>query len=88
MRAILLALLAMGTVTTLGSTSASAGYWGEAFCMRTNNDVDDCSYYTYRQCQATSSGLGTYCFANPAGAYRTEPYEDPAPRKRKRRHAR
>jgi uncharacterized protein DUF3551 len=32
------------------------------------SDARDCSFYTFRQCLQTVSGVGGYCFANPAYA--------------------
>lgn len=89
MRAALFAILAMGTFSALDTTPAAAANWGAPYCMRTMYDTDDCSYFTYKQCMDTSSGLGTWCHVNPALAFNRAPQMDePAPRKRvKRRHA-
>jgi len=93
MRAALLALVALGAVSTLTVTPAAAQRTdpgpfsfrtpsGYPFCMRSLYDDDDCSYRTYAQCAATASGIGLSCFANPAVAY-NQGYQ-PAPRSRVR----
>ena len=45
----------------------AAGRW----CARTTIDdiAGDCSFASYRQCQATISGQGGDCFRNPRMAY-------------------
>jgi hypothetical protein len=93
MRALLLAVTAIGTLSAIDIAPADAydnGFrhdYGFPVCMRTRYDTDDCNYYNFQQCQFTASGLGTTCFANPAYAY-TEPayVDEPAPRRRHRRH--
>jgi hypothetical protein len=85
MRAALLAVMAIGTLSAIDVAPAQAGDYGYQHgygyqhdygypvCMRTRYDTDDCSYNNFQQCQLTASGLGTSCFANPALAYYAEP---------------
>ena len=85
MRIALLALIAVGSFAASDVSPAQARPT-YPFCMRTMFDGDDCSYPTYRACQATASGTGQTCFQNPAMAYRPPPQyiEEPAPRRRTR----
>ena len=86
MRAALFALMAVGMFSAIGATPAAAAGGELPFCMRSLYGDDDCSYYNYRQCAVTASGLGTTCFANPAVAYNEYSEEQPAPRRRHRHH--
>jgi Protein of unknown function (DUF3551) len=52
------AFMAMGT-----STDVRADY---AFCSVTGTSTR-CDFQTYEQCQATVSGVGADCIANPSG---------------------
>lgn len=76
------AALAVGALAGLDTAPAQARDY--PYCMRTMYDSDDCSYASYAQCQVTSSGLGTWCFQNPALAYGQPRYEEPQPRRRSR----
>jgi hypothetical protein len=85
MRAALIALAAIGTLSAIDIAPAEARDY--PFCMRTRFDTDDCSYSNYQQCFATANGLGQTCFANPALAYNRQfDDEQPAPRRRHRHH--
>lgn len=67
---------------TVGGTAAARA--DAPFCLENYSRVGpgkSCTYYTFAQCIAATSGVGGSCSANPW--YRTEP----APReRRKRRH--
>jgi uncharacterized protein DUF3551 len=87
MRAAILALMAIGTLSAIHTTPAQArGGYAYAYCMRTLYGGDDCSFDNFRQCMWSASGLGQDCFANPALAYAAplpdEPAPPPAPRHR------
>lgn len=76
MRTLLFALMAVGTLTALNTTPAAARDY--PFCIKGKNypaGVGDCSFDTYRQCQATASGLFAWCDRNPffAGYASNEP---------------
>jgi hypothetical protein len=87
MRAALIALAAIGTLSAIDIAPAEARDY--AYCMRTRYDTDQCTFDSFQQCQWTSSGLGTTCFANPALAYNRQYIdEQPAPRRRHHRHHR
>lgn len=45
-----------------------------------DTEVTDCFYRTFEECRVTIFGVGGHCFPNP--------FYEPAPVKRKRRHAR
>jgi hypothetical protein len=90
MRAALLALMAIGTLSAIDVAPAQAhdyGYsaahdYGYPVCMRTRFGNDDCSFSNFQQCMWSASGLGQDCFANPALAYAEPLVEEPAPRRR------
>ena len=66
MRAALLALMAISTLSTIVATPAEAR--GSAYCIKGKDwlsPVGDCSFSSYRQCQATASGRLAYCERNP-----------------------
>jgi len=88
MRAALLALMAIGTLSAIDVAPAQAHDYGYSaahdypFCMRTRFGNDDCTYTNFRQCMWAASGLGQDCFANPALAYAEPLIDEPAPRRR------
>jgi hypothetical protein len=95
MRAAVLAVMAIGTLSAIDVAPAQAQYYryqhdyGYPVCMRTRYDSDDCSYNNFRQCQLTASGQGTTCFANPAFAYaEPETIDEPVLPRRHRHHPR
>jgi hypothetical protein len=64
MRSALLALMAIGTLSTIAATPVEAG----AYCIKGGDwlsPVGDCSFTSYQQCQATASGRRAYCERNP-----------------------
>ena len=64
---ILFATFAMPT----GGAAAAGDY---PFCLRgCDFGTGDCSFYSYRQCQATASGRDAWCDANPAFHQSREP---------------
>ena len=66
MRAALLALMAIGTLSAIGTAPAEARDY--PYCIKGKqwlSPVGDCSFDTYAQCQATASGRFAYCDTNP-----------------------
>jgi hypothetical protein len=66
MRHTVLALLALGSVSAIHATAATAGDY--PYCIRGcsfGSGLGDCSYSTYEQCQATASGVVATCAPNP-----------------------
>jgi hypothetical protein len=65
MRCIILALLAVGSVSMAGSGPAAAAAPVYPYCIQSQIDGTDCSYTTYEQCAASASGRGVDCVINP-----------------------
>jgi hypothetical protein len=67
MRNLVLALLATGGLTALGSAPAAAVGTRYPFCMQGEEapGLSDCRYTSYEQCAATASGRFLYCIENP-----------------------
>lgn len=66
MRAVLLAVMAIGTLAAIDTTPALARDY--PYCIKGRqwlSPVGDCSFDTYQQCQATASGRFAYCDVNP-----------------------
>jgi len=63
-------LLIVSTALFIASTAPSFAR-DYAWCARTitNPDFGDCSFSSFRQCQATISGQAGDCIANPRLAY-------------------
>lgn len=59
MRAIVLAAMLFAALT-LFANSAQAAPW----CAHFSTGYNDCSFYSFRQCMATISGVGGYCSQN------------------------
>jgi hypothetical protein len=72
MRTAILALMAVGTLATLGAAPAQARpvY---PFCLQTMYGDNDCTYPTIQACMAAGSGLGESCIGNPALPYAASP---------------
>jgi hypothetical protein len=64
------------------SDGARADY---AFCLATGSSTR-CDFQTYEQCQASASGLGADCIANPAGVSQAYDQKPPATQRPSRRH--
>jgi hypothetical protein len=88
MRRVVLAVLALGSISVAGSGSAEALAPVYPYCIQSQLDGSDCNYYTYDQCLAAASGRGVECILNPivafAQQYPAQPYS-PAPRQRRAR---
>ena len=66
MRKTVLALMAFGAVCAIDAAPAAAKDF--PYCIRGcdyGSSLGDCSFSSYRQCQATASGRLAYCAANP-----------------------
>lgn len=77
MRAALLALMAIGTVSMIDTTPAEARDY--PFCIKGAEYLalnGDCSFDTYEQCQATASGRHAYCDVNPFYRYHQMPRQE------------
>jgi hypothetical protein len=92
MRAILIAAAVAGAASLLPTNDAKAQY--AAFCAEySRGGGTNCGFYTYAQCLATISGIGGWCYANPAAVAGPGYYDGPGPvhrrhvRKKKRRSA-
>lgn len=65
MRATLLAIMAVGTLSAIAAPAAARDY---PYCIKGKDwlsPIGDCSFTSYRQCQATASGRFAYCDRNP-----------------------
>lgn len=62
MRNLLLATAAAALIAALGINSADAG---SRYCLKRGPGPGDCKYSSYRQCQASASGVGGSCQASP-----------------------
>src|SRR3954447_24517081 len=65
MRKAVLALMAFGAVYVIDAAAAAKEF---PYCIRGcdyGSSLGDCSFSSYRQCQATASGRLAYCAANP-----------------------
>ena len=66
MRAALLAVMAIGTLSAIGTAPAEARDY--PYCIKGRqwlSPLGDCSFSSYAQCQATASGRFAYCDVNP-----------------------
>jgi hypothetical protein len=74
--------------TTAGPRPAVAGWFsppGGTWCAMQATGLNDCSYFSQRQCQATLSGIGGSCVPNlqaPAEAFVSPPPSPPRKAKR------
>jgi hypothetical protein len=75
MRSIFLALVAASGVAVAGLTPAEAVGSRYPFCLQGNDSpgLSNCTFTSYRQCQASASGRFLYCVANPFYAGGGEP---------------
>ena len=88
MRAAIVALMAVGTLSAIGTAPAQARPIYPV-CLQTLYGDNDCTYSSFQQCMWTGSGLGQSCIANPALPYQASPaYGDepvpPRPRRSRR----
>ena len=65
-RLIMLALGIIALFSVLPDTARAMDY---PWCLASGSGLEDCSYTTFAQCQATASGTGA-CFRNPRAAQR------------------
>jgi uncharacterized protein DUF3551 len=79
----IMAVMALGSIVfDLVPARAGTNY---AFCLDRGGDTQ-CDYATYEQCQATASGIGADCIANPdtRGIQTSEPARPPRRTRRRR----
>jgi hypothetical protein len=72
-RLLMLATLALGSAaaaTIAGAAPAAAFDYPYCLQGKQTGIPGDCSYRSYRECQASASGRDAYCNINPAFAYR------------------
>jgi len=75
-RHLMLAVLALGSAagaTFAGASPAAAFDYPYCLQGKQTGIPGDCSYRSYRECQASASGRDAYCNINPAFAYRRAP---------------
>ena len=67
MRGIILALLAAGGLATLSTAPAGAVGSRYPFCIQGDEfpGLSNCTFTSYRQCQASASGRRLSCVENP-----------------------
>jgi hypothetical protein len=63
------ALIAAGTATIAGASSAAAFDYPYCLQGRGVGVPGDCSYTSYAQCMASASGRAVYCNINPRVAF-------------------
>jgi hypothetical protein len=75
MRRVFSALLAAGVLALTGIAPAEAVGSRYPFCLQGTDSpgLSNCTFTSYRQCQATASGRLLYCVANPFYAGGGEP---------------
>ena len=74
MRALALAILATGTIFTTTPAMAQTYDPNYPFCLQYARDgYIDCSFTSIAQCNATASGRGATCSANPYFTPRVQP---------------
>jgi hypothetical protein len=66
-RRMVLALLAIGSLTAIGTAPAHAIGTRYPFCIQGNEypGLSNCTFTSYEQCEATASGRFLYCMENP-----------------------
>ena len=77
MHKIVVGVLVASALTLAGATSAHAYGTRHAFCLQGGEfyqGLNNCTFDTYEQCQATASGQNMQCLANP---YYDGPSDDP-----------
>jgi hypothetical protein len=62
MRIMILAAMAAAFIAALGASAAEAG---SRYCLKRSPGPGDCKYSSYRQCQASASGVGGTCERSP-----------------------
>jgi hypothetical protein len=85
MRRIILAVLALGTISVAGSSPAAA--FDYPYCAQTRYDEFHCEFTSYNQCLATASGIGADCILNPIIAFARQNQQLQPQRQRRTRRA-
>ena len=76
-RYVSLAALALVSATMAASSPAAAFDYPYCLQGKQTGIPGDCSYRSYRECQASASGRDAFCNINPAFAYRRLPPRGP-----------
>jgi Protein of unknown function (DUF3551) len=84
MRSAILALLAIASISAIGSSPATALEY--PYCVQSPIDSADCAYSSYNQCMATASGHGGVCIVNPSVAFAQQYPQRQRPRRVRRTH--
>jgi len=61
--------VALGIIALFGVLSDPVQAMDYPWCLASGSGLEDCSYTTFAQCQATASGTGA-CYPNPRAARR------------------
>jgi hypothetical protein len=72
MRILVLAILAIGTIST-GTAEAQTYDRAYPVCLRVHAHYYECQYTSLPQCNASASGRAAQCFINPYFANAEEP---------------
>ena len=68
--AVIASAVAVAALTIATTPVVAQGFGQYRWCSQSGTSgTESCSYNTYAQCMATISGLGGYCFQNPAYGY-------------------
>jgi hypothetical protein len=81
MRGMILAVLAIGSVSAAGSSSAAERVY--PYCTHSFDEIR-CDFTSYDQCMATAFGLGLECVVNPIVLFQQSSQPDRPPPRRKR----
>ena len=77
MRNAILALLALGSISTGCASSAAASEY--PYCLQSTKEGTYCIFTGYDQCMLAASGRGAECIVNPTVAFseQTQPAQPP-----------
>jgi Protein of unknown function (DUF3551) len=68
MRTILFALAVLGATAAINTQPAAAQQPVYPWCAEMYDGATECVFQTRQQCEADVSGLGGYCYENPANS--------------------
>jgi hypothetical protein len=68
--AVIVSAVAVAALATVTTPVAAQGFGQYPWCSQYGTaGAESCSYNTYAQCMDTISGIGGYCYQNPAYGY-------------------
>jgi hypothetical protein len=68
--AVIVSAVAVAALATATTPVAAQGFGQYPWCSQYGTaGAESCSYNTYTQCMDTISGIGGYCYQNPAYGY-------------------